>query len=94
MDASRFPATMWLPTKDGRIALELLAIDLDKRSFHLYGIDTCDPVAEGQSDQAGRGAGRVRSEDNRNGSMRRRALLGAMLARRWPPSAAHFVSPS
>jgi len=40
MDASRFPATMGSPTKEGSMALELLAIDLGKRSFHLYGIDT------------------------------------------------------
>jgi transposase len=39
MDASRFPATMQSPTKEGSMVLELLAIDLGKRSFHLYGID-------------------------------------------------------
>jgi len=40
MDASRFPATMQSPTKEGSMTLGLLAIDLGKRSFHLYGIDT------------------------------------------------------
>src|SRR6516165_2889393 len=40
MDASRFPATMRSPTQEGSMSLELLAIDLGKRSFHLYGIDT------------------------------------------------------
>jgi transposase len=40
MDASRFPTTMPSSTKEGSMALELLAIDLGKRSFHLYGIDT------------------------------------------------------
>src|SRR3954453_3833410 len=28
------------PTKEGSMAFDLLAIDLGKRSFHLYGIDT------------------------------------------------------
>jgi transposase len=40
MDASRFPATMQSSTKEGSMTLDLLAIDLGKRSFHLYGIDT------------------------------------------------------
>jgi transposase len=40
MDASRFPTTILSPTKEGSMALELLAIDLGKRSFHLYGIDS------------------------------------------------------
>jgi transposase len=40
MDASRFPTTILSPTKKGSMALELLAIDLGKRSFHLYGIDS------------------------------------------------------
>jgi Transposase len=40
MDASRFAATMRSPTKEGSMTLDLLAIDLGKRSFHLYGIDT------------------------------------------------------
>src|SRR5271156_382816 len=39
MDASRFPATMRSPIMEGSMSLELLAIDLGKRSFHLYGID-------------------------------------------------------
>src|SRR5215813_3920148 len=40
MDASRFPATIRSPTLEGSMSLELLAIDLGKRSFHLYSIDT------------------------------------------------------
>src|SRR5580700_6106026 len=40
MDASRFPATIGRQPQEGSMALELLAIDLGKRSFHLYGIDT------------------------------------------------------
>jgi transposase len=40
MDASRFPATMQSPTKEGSMTLDLLAIDLGKRSFHLYSIDS------------------------------------------------------
>src|SRR5271154_3774831 len=39
MDASRFPATIRSSIKEGSMSLELLAIDLGKRSFHLYGID-------------------------------------------------------
>src|SRR5262249_22794480 len=40
MDASRFPATIHRQPQEGSMALELLAIDLGKRSFHIYGIDT------------------------------------------------------
>jgi transposase len=40
MDASRFPATLLSPVQEGSMAFDLLAIDLGKRSFHLYGIDT------------------------------------------------------
>jgi transposase len=40
MDASRFPATIGRQPQEGSMALELLAIDLGKRSFHLYGIDS------------------------------------------------------
>src|SRR6516164_8491978 len=40
MDASRFPATIRRQSQEGNMALELLAIDLGKRAFHIYGIDT------------------------------------------------------
>jgi transposase len=40
MDASRFPATISRQPQEGSMTVELLAIDLGKRSFHLYGIDT------------------------------------------------------
>jgi transposase len=39
MDASRFPAIMdWKPQEEN-MSLDLLAIDLGKRSFHIHGID-------------------------------------------------------
>src|SRR6516162_3070159 len=40
MDASRFPATIRRQSQEGNMALEFLAIDLGKRAFHIYGIDT------------------------------------------------------
>jgi transposase len=39
MDVSRFPASI-AGTKEGSMSLKLLAIDLGKRSFHCYGIDS------------------------------------------------------
>jgi transposase len=40
MDASRFSANIVGLRKEGNMALELLAIDLGKRSFHIHGIDS------------------------------------------------------
>jgi hypothetical protein len=40
MDASRFSASIVGPQKEGTMSLELLAIDLGKRSFHIHGIDS------------------------------------------------------
>ena len=39
MDVSRFPASI-ADTKEESMSLELLAIDLGKRSFHCHGIDS------------------------------------------------------
>jgi transposase len=39
MDASRFPATLSFQQQEESMTLELLAIDLGKRSFHVHGID-------------------------------------------------------
>jgi transposase len=39
MDASRFPAIMGCQLQEEDMSLGLLAIDLGKHSFHIYGID-------------------------------------------------------
>src|SRR5271170_8239910 len=46
-----------------------------------------DPVAEGQPGEAGRGGRQACTEGNRDGGVRQRTLLGALLARRRPRSA-------
>jgi hypothetical protein len=40
MDASRFPSTIRWVTEEGSVTVDLLAIDLGKRPFHLYGVDS------------------------------------------------------
>src|SRR6516165_7066332 len=94
MDASRFPATMRSPTQEGSMSLELLAIDLGKRSFHLYGIDTDGVILSRKVSRAklAEVIGDLGTQGNREGSLRQRALLGSMLAQRRPRGAPHQSS--
>src|SRR6516225_12497809 len=76
------------------MSLELLAIDLGKRSFHLYGIDTDGVILSRKVSRAklAEVIWRPGTQGNRDGSLRQRALLGSILAQRRPRGAPHQSS--
>src|SRR5690349_7705770 len=71
------------------MALELLAIDLGKRAFHIYGIDTDGVILSRKVSRAklAEVVGESGTDCNRDGGLCQRALLGSMLARRRPRGA-------
>jgi hypothetical protein len=94
MDASRFPATMRSPTTGGEHGTRIIgdrsrqAIVPPLRHRHRRH----DPVKEGQPGEAGRGGQQPRTDGNRDGGLRQRALLGSMLAHRRSRGAPHQSS--
>ena len=70
------------------MALNTLAIDIGKHSFHLFGIDDDGViVTEGQPPEVGHDRRSARSEDHRYGGLRQRSSLGTHVSGGGPDSA-------